>query len=232
MVTRADWKKWGRFNIQAESDRIDDGMRRWQSMRGDNVLWFHLLKDQSEFNPVYGESAGAGKQYNTPIVLPALAVYRDQASAVRTDIGLNQVGQLRMTMSYRQISRSGLTWTDLKNQKYLTDRVAYDGSIFRVDMMLVLGQVHRRDFIVAFEGTELKDEDLADDPIFDDWYEWQKNIEDNPEWVEPLPPDEDGDGIPDVPMEDLYPELWGGPTCPADQGRTDTWPNFPKETST
>ncbi|WP_371590918.1 hypothetical protein [Streptomyces sp. NBC_00470] len=232
MACRADWKKWGRFNIQAESDYMDEAMRRWQSMRGDTVAWFHLLKSESEYNPIYDESAGAGKEYNGPIYVPVLGAYRDQASADRTDIGLNQVGRLRLTMSYRQISRVGLTWTDLKNEKYLSDRIAYDGSIFRVDMMLVLGQIHRRDFIVAFEGTELKDEDIADDDAFKPWYDWDKDNEEGDLPPEPMPPDEDGDGIPDEGLEERYPELFGGPTCPPDQLRTEKWPDFPDQTST
>jgi hypothetical protein len=71
-----------------------------------------------------------------------------------------------VTTSYDMFNRTGLTQADVHHERYLKDRVLYDGLVFRVESINITGQINERDTMVSFEGTQVKPDELADSPQF------------------------------------------------------------------
>jgi hypothetical protein len=63
----------------------------------------------------------------------------------------------------------GFTDQDIDHQKYLTDRIVYDDSVFRVTSISVLGQIQNRDIIVGLECVQMKPDELVNDAQFSRW---------------------------------------------------------------
>jgi hypothetical protein len=63
----------------------------------------------------------------------------------------------------------GLTRLDIEHQNFLKDRILYDDRIFRISSIEILGQIQERDIIVSIACTEVKPDELVNDPQFKKW---------------------------------------------------------------
>jgi hypothetical protein len=167
-MARADWKR-GRFSIDHETDQMHHALRGWQSSAGDEIAYYRFNRQESGMHPVYDEPSGTGRVYDGPIEVPVLHVTHDEGGTSDTGGGFYFNDNLYITASFEQISRTGLTFMDLEHNEYLRDRIIYNDKVFRVMDIHVVGQVQQRDVTVSLEATQVKPDELVNDPQFKRW---------------------------------------------------------------
>lgn len=169
MVSRGDWKR-GRFGVGFETRAIADALRSWQSKYGDSLSYYRFLRELSQVDPVYDEGTGAGRAYLGPIDLPVLhVVHTPGDNGAGGTVGFYSSDTLQATVAFRQFTRTGLSFPDLRDERYLKDRCVYDGKVFRLTSIRALGQVQRADLILAIEALQVNADELADDAQFAAW---------------------------------------------------------------
>jgi hypothetical protein len=82
------------------------------------------------------------------------------------DAGLYVNDSLRAVLEFDQLAKIGLTAMDLRHGSFQRDRVAYDGLLYGVERVSILGQVRRRDVIVVIEAAQIHSDELVNDPAF------------------------------------------------------------------
>lgn len=162
---RLDHKR-GRFHADFETNEIQDALEGHHRQVGDTVSWYRFDRDDSEMNDIYDEGDGVGKVYNGPYTVPILHVTREEGLNQDTDIGFYYNDDVHMTASFAQLVAVGFTKMDIEHQTYLKDRVVYDGRVFRVTRIEVLGQIQRRDIVVGIDLTQVKPDELVNDQQF------------------------------------------------------------------
>lgn len=170
---RLDWKR-GRFDTDFETNEINNALRGHQASQiGDTVQYWRFDRVNSEINDVYDEGFGAGRVYRPPVELPCLHVTHDEGGGEANNTGFYWNDNIYISCSYEQFTRTGLTEADVHHQGYLRDRILYDGLVFRVTDMHVVGQIQQRDLIVSIEGTQVKPDEMANDPQFVDYAQYE-----------------------------------------------------------
>ena len=164
-VGRADWKR-GRWSAEVETQEIAEGIRAYQPGFGDQVLYFRYDYSRSVEHPVYDEAMSAGRVFKGPVEVQVVHVVHSFGGDTLEEAGFYTNDALEVTCGFRQLSRAGLTHADLRNARYLRDRIAYDGKLFRVLEMSIEGQIVRSDVIVSIKAVQLKSDEIADDPSF------------------------------------------------------------------
>lgn len=166
---RGDFKGRGRFNVDYEATSISRALRGRAGVVGDYVDYYRYDHSDPTGDNLYDEGTGAGKVFKGPFRLRALHISHPQAPADDTPQGLYTVGNLHITCSFDALRKLGFTDMDTDNQKYLTDRVVYDGQVFRVTALGVLGQIQERDLIASMECVQVKPDELVNDVQFAHW---------------------------------------------------------------
>lgn len=164
-MSRLDWKR-GRWSAEVETQQIGEGLRAYQPAYGDQVTYWRFDYERSKRHSVYDEAIEEGRQFIGPHEVPVLDVIHTFGGDDLHEGGFTTNDSLRVTCSFRQISRVGLTNTDLRTSAYLRDRVAYDGKLFRVMSMKIQGQIQRSDVVVDISATQLKPDEIVNDPMF------------------------------------------------------------------
>ena len=162
-------RKQGRFSSDYEVNEINAGLRGHQQAFGDEVDYYRFLREDSEMDDIYDEAAGVGRIYNGPIPIPALRVVHLEGSITNVDTGLYWNDELHLTLSFDQMGKVGLTKMDIEHQQYLRDRIVYDERVFTVTNVQILGQVQRRDVVVSIDATQVKGDELVNDPQWKRW---------------------------------------------------------------
>lgn len=166
MQGRADWKR-GRFGVNTETTLIHRALRGWQARTGDSVTYFRFQHGESEMHDVYDEATGAGRVFYGRWQLPALHVtHVESANTDPRDSGLYVTDTLRVVLEYDQLVKFGLTEMDIKHGSFQRDRIAYDNALYAVQRVNVLGQIRRRDIVVAIEADQIQNDELVNDPQF------------------------------------------------------------------
>lgn len=193
-----DWKR-GRFGINTETTFIHRGLRGAQNRTGDSVTYFRFQYAETEVHPVYDEATGGGKVFYGRWQLPALRVtHVEAANTDPRDSGLSITDVLRVVLSFDQLAKFGLTELDIKHGSFQRDRVAYDGLLYAVQRVNILGQIRRRDVVVVIEAQQLRNDELVTDPQFQDYLVDPSQHAASPELmaqsVNPPPVQEEGSG--------------------------------------
>lgn len=163
---RLDWKR-GRFDTDFETEEIHRGLRGHQSAQvGDEVAYYRFNREGSGMDDLYDEGEGLGRVFRPPVDLPVLHVTHDEGDNQDTDTGFYFNDNIYISASYDQVYRTGLSLADIEHHRYLKDRVVYDGRVFRVTQIHILGQIQGRDVIVSIEGTQVKPDEMVSDPQF------------------------------------------------------------------
>jgi hypothetical protein len=160
-----DWKR-GRFSIEFEVNEIDSALRGRQDEVGDTVTYYRFSAELSESDDIYDEGSGAGRVYLPPMPLPVLHVTREEGGNQDNPEGFYTNDEIHLTASFEQIVKVGLTALDVETDNYLRDRFVYDNRVFRVMKIAVLGQMQQRDIIVGMDATQVKPDELVNDPAF------------------------------------------------------------------
>lgn len=167
-MSRLDWKR-GRFDMDAETDRIFSGLEGYQDVTGDWLDYYRFDKEHSVMDDIYDEATGIGRQFLPAIQIPAIHVTHVEGENKNGDMGFYYNDDLEATFSFRSFQGVGLTLADIKTGNYLKDRVVYDDKVFRVEQLSIEGQIQRRDIIVQLRSTQMKPDELIDDPQFSRW---------------------------------------------------------------
>lgn len=168
---RLDWKR-GRFRSDTyETQEIHRALRGFQNTEVyDEISYYRFARPTSQMHDVYDEGTGGGKVYHPPVVIPCLHVTHNEGGNADTDSGFYYNDDIYVSASFDQIYRTGLVLADVQHNRYLKDRLAYNGKLFRVSQMHVLGQISAgRDIVVSMEGTQVKPDELVNDPQFLDF---------------------------------------------------------------
>ncbi|WP_020142226.1 hypothetical protein [Terracoccus sp. 273MFTsu3.1] len=163
---RLDFRR-GRFSIDFETNQINGALRGWQTVNGDFVDYYRFSREDSQMDDVYDEGTGGGKVYVGPIDLPCLHVLHTQGGREQQDGGLYYNDGLHVTLSVDSLDKVGLTRTDVESQRYLLDRLVYDGKVFKVIKVDVLGQIQRRDLVFTIDADQVRPDELVGDKQFE-----------------------------------------------------------------
>lgn len=172
-MSRMDWKK-GRFDMRYEIAQVEQSVKGFQSSQiGDSVEYFRFDKADSISDDVFDEGFGAGLVFHPSVNLPALHVNHVEGGQGNGEDGSGFYfgDTIYVTTSYDIFTRTGMTQADVHHERYLKDRVLYDGLIFRVQSVNITGQVDERDTMVSIEGIQVKPDEMANDPQFADYAE-------------------------------------------------------------
>lgn len=165
-MSRIGWGA-GRFSVDFETQEIYKGLRDWQRQTGDQAEYFRFAYDQSNKDPVYGEATGpGGRVFFGPLLIPALHVVHTESAVEEMPEGFTYHDKVHVTASFDMLKKVGLDKQDIETQNYLKDRIIYDGKVFRVYNVQILGQIQQKDIIVTFDGTQLRPEDMMNDIQF------------------------------------------------------------------
>ncbi|MFH9606862.1 hypothetical protein [Streptomyces sp. NPDC017448] len=164
-MSRLDWKR-GRWSAEVEVQQIGDGLRGYQPAYGDQVSYWRFDYEKSKKHSVYEEAVEEGRQFIGPHEVPVLDVLHGFGGNELHEGGFYTNDTLRVTCGFRQLSRTGLTNTDLRTSAYLRDRMAYDGKLFRLLSITVQGQIQRTDVVVELNAVQLKPDEIVNDPLF------------------------------------------------------------------
>lgn len=129
-------------------------------------MYYRYDHERSQKHPVYDEAILAGRVFLGPIELPVLDVTHRMGEVELADGGFYTNDIVQANCAFRQLARTGLTNTDLRTSSYLRDRFAYDGKLFRVLEMRILGQLQRSDIVIEINATQLKLDEIVNDPQF------------------------------------------------------------------
>jgi hypothetical protein len=153
----------------------------WHALRGhqssqllDSVEYWRFDRSVSGSDDVYDEGTiGAGRLFRPPLNLPAIHVTHDEGGRVTSDSGFYWNDNIYATFSYAQFDRAGLYKPDDHHEWYLKDRIVYDGLVFKVVDIHILGQIDERDVVVSLEGTQVKPDEMVNDPQFAEYANWE-----------------------------------------------------------
>jgi hypothetical protein len=164
-MNRMDWKR-GRFDVDFETNDIHRSIRGNQSVSGDEVRWYRFLREESEMHDIYDQGVATGRIYDGPYLVPAWRVTLVEGLSQQNDTGFYFNNDLHVTLSWSTLERLGFTMMDIEHQRYLKDRIVYNGYVFRVSNVQVLGQVQQRDIIASVEATHVKPDEMVNDTQF------------------------------------------------------------------
>lgn len=167
-MSRLDFKH-GRFNSDFETNRVFVAMEGWRKSYGDVLRYYRYDGIASEKDPVYDEAVGVGRVYNSPIAVPCQHITHVQGENEYGEYGMYHNDTLTAFISFAAFTGVGLTYADIETGNYLDDRVEYDRKIFRVAQIQTRGQIQQRDILVMLRATQLKADELVDDPTFANW---------------------------------------------------------------
>ena len=167
-MSRLDYKH-GRFNSDFETNRIFTAMEGWRRSYGDVLRYYRYNSALSQIDPVYDEAVGSGRVYNPPLSVPCQHVSHVQGANEYGEYGMYYNDTLTGYVSFAAFTGVGLTYSDIETGNYLDDRVLYDRKVFRVVQLITQGQIQQRDILVLLQASQLKPDELVDDPEFANW---------------------------------------------------------------
>jgi hypothetical protein len=170
-ISKLDWKK-GKFNSDFETAKTFSGLEGWRTVYGDILLYYRFDPVNSVTDPIYDEAGvTGGRAYLAPIAVPVLHVTHIQGENEYGQYGLYYNDTLDATISFAAFTGAGLRMVDIEEGTYLNDRVVYNHKVFRVYQLQSRGKIQERSLIIALHGTQLKPDELVDDPQFAEWSE-------------------------------------------------------------
>lgn len=165
-MSRLDWKR-GRFDTDFEVNEYAHGLRGYQgSQIKDYVDYFRFYPEVTEIDDVFDEGFGAGKRFHPVNTLPAIHVTSSEGPNDISDTGFYFNDTLYVTTSWELFNRVGYTFADINHEIYMKDRIAYNARLYRVTAIQVTGQVEKRDIMLSIEATQIKPDELSNDPQF------------------------------------------------------------------
>lgn len=161
-MARLDFKR-GRFSVDYETNEAMGGLRGLQAGYGDRFDYYRFDRQDSVTDDIYDEAAGTGRAYTYVPDVPALWVVHTEGAREDRETGWYYNDEIHITASFDQLAKIGFERMDLQTASYLKDRIVYDGKVFSVRNVQVLGQIQRRDMVVTIDATQVKPDEMAAD---------------------------------------------------------------------
>lgn len=163
---RLDFKN-GRFGTDYETDQIEGALRGWQGEFGDALLYYRFWQEQSQTHDIFDEATEAGRIYHPPQRVPVLHVTHIEGGQEQREQGFYYNDDLYVKGFFEDFRDNlGFTDLDIVHQHYMRDRVVYDYKVFKVLRLSITGQIQERDIMVSMEATQVKPDELINDPQF------------------------------------------------------------------
>jgi len=163
-MSRIDYHH-GRANADFETVQLSNAMRGWKSNYGDFVDYYRLDPDATQYDDVYEEVLSGGRKYKPVIRLGCLHVSLLQGENDWDDKGFYYNDDIRALVPYEIYTGSGMPLADMDTGAYELDRIVYKQKVFRVVEINVRGQIIEHPNIVAIDATQLKPDELHEDPL-------------------------------------------------------------------
>jgi hypothetical protein len=172
-MARLDWKR-GKFDVNYETNEIEDALRGRVDEVGDYFDYYRFDLADTDIDPVFDEAVATGKIYKGPFRWPAYHVTHLNGPNENTDAGFYINDSLHITGTVRALEKLGMHQLDVDTRNYLRDRIVYPpnketSKVYRVTNIQVMGQIVERHTILGIDATEVKGDELVDDPQFIRW---------------------------------------------------------------
>lgn len=164
-MARIDFHR-GRASSDFETLRMYSAMRGWSQGYGDYVDYYRLNQAATQFDDVYDEVTGNGRQYLPVVRLGCLHVQLIQGANDWDDKGFYMNDDIRAMVPYDVYEGTGMPVADLDTGLYEMDRIVYKQKVFKVVEIDIRGQIKERPVLVAIDATQLKPDELHEDPLF------------------------------------------------------------------
>lgn len=157
----------GRFTTGYETESIAEGITNdLQQPVGQHVLWWFYSPDITEVDPVYDVGAyTGGRLWEDPFVLPVVLASIQQGPAYQNERGYYTMDQLTLLVNAEQMYSRIPTMAKTPDI-HLRDRIEYRGGVFTPDMVFPKGHIHEHLVVVRIDATEVKQDELVNDPQF------------------------------------------------------------------
>lgn len=157
-----------RFDWAYEVDSIWEGMANdLQEPVGPTVPWYVYSSADTQVDPIYDVgSYTAGRFWKPPLYLPVLSAIRSEGQRQTDERGEYIVDSLRLIVAVDAARRAGLTDVVMRPDQHTVDRVVYQSLVFSSVQVRVRGLVKADYAVVGIDMTQVKMEELVNDPQF------------------------------------------------------------------
>lgn len=162
---RLDYES-GRFDADFETNDINRALRGYQTDFGDVVQYWKFWHEQSDKHELWDEPSGSGLMFHEPVDIPVFHATHVEGGIERRSEGAYYNDDLYVTASFDVLRRLGYSDIDIQHYAFQRDRVVYDWRVFRITRIQVTGQIRQRDLVLSFEGTQVKPDEMTNDPQF------------------------------------------------------------------
>ncbi len=153
-----------RYSLKNERRSIETGLDERTVEIGTTIQWWRHSLDTSTPGSVYDYG---GRDWAAPRTVRVLSAVRTEGPQGTTETGLYTTDQLHVVVSIAEIRRHG--WPDITTdtQKFLRDRILYEGVVFTIINVQIRGQVGNDiDLIVGITAAEVDPSELVNDADF------------------------------------------------------------------
>lgn len=147
--------------------RMNETMRGYQRVWGENVLWFEYDSMQSSKNDVYDE--GPSRIWYPPVILPVLFLDFRQDDPIDTDEGFYVLSTASIVFQVTEAS-DRFRLSPLFTAAHFRDRFSYDNVVYRVTKYEKQGFVNGTYLTVSALGEQVKGEEVVNDAQQQDFF--------------------------------------------------------------
>lgn len=159
----------GRFTITDEIDNIHDGMHQdLQMPAGQWVDWWQFDAARSTKDDIYDVASydnPAGRIWKRPVSIPCLSAQIFQGQTFQDERGFYNIDRLHLTIDMRTLWRL-LPSLPEGSDTHLKDRVVFRGQVYSPYQVWSRGQVGHTYTILTVDLTQVKSDELVNDPQF------------------------------------------------------------------
>jgi hypothetical protein len=140
--------------------RMNEIMRNYQRVWGENVLWFEYDAMSATKHRVYDE--GPSRAWYPPVELPVMFLDFRQDDPIDTDEGFYVLSTASVCFQVSQ-AHDRFRLSPLLTATHFRDRFSYDGRVYRITKYEKQGFVHGQYLTISALGEEVKGEEVVND---------------------------------------------------------------------
>lgn len=147
--------------------RMNETMRNYGRVWGENVLWFEYDSMASTKHNVYDE--GPSRVWYPPVVLPVLFLDFRQDDPIDSESGFYVLSTASICFQVTE-ANDRFRLGPLNTAAHFRDRFSYDNNIYRVTKYEKQGFVNGTYLTVSALGEQVKGEEVVNDPQQSDFF--------------------------------------------------------------
>lgn len=158
----------GRFDYRYEVDSIYRGIADdLAEPFGQVVKWYVYDKVSSRVDDVYDVGATPdGRMWHEPRYLSCIEAIDLEGTESLNERGLYIVDRLKVTFTVQAAQEAGLSHVVTSPDSHAVDRIVFQNIVYDVDQVRVRGLLKNAYVICAADCTQVKPEQLVNDPQF------------------------------------------------------------------